>query len=82
MVKKMIIFIVITGFIITIFFETISYASFIPATTELYGGLYDGKVIAYSEINKDLAEQVDYYRAMYHEKDTAVKILQEKCGVE
>lgn len=51
MVKKMIIFIVITGFIITIFFETISYASFIPATTELYGGLYDGKVIAYSEIS-------------------------------
>lgn len=39
-------------------------------------------LIAYSEINKDLVEQVDYYRAMYHEKDTAVKILQESCGVE
>lgn len=39
-------------------------------------------LIAYSEINKDLAEQVDYYRTMYHEKDIAVKILQEKCGVE
>lgn len=39
-------------------------------------------LIAYSEINKDLAEQADYYRVMYHEKDTAVKILQQKCGVE
>lgn len=39
-------------------------------------------LIAYSEINKDLAEQVDYYRTMYYEKDIAVKILQEKCGVE
>lgn len=39
-------------------------------------------LIAYSEINKDLAEQVDYYRTMYHEKDVAVKILQQKCGVE
>lgn len=39
-------------------------------------------LIAYSKINKDLTEQVDYYRAMYHEKDIAVKILQEKCGVE
>lgn len=38
-------------------------------------------LIAYSKINKDLAEQVDYYRTMYHEKDIAVKILQEKCGV-
>lgn len=39
-------------------------------------------IVAMLEINKDLAEQVDYYRAMYHEKDIAVKILQEKCGVE
>lgn len=39
-------------------------------------------IIAMLEINKDLAEQVDYYRTMYHEKDVAVKILQEKCGVE
>lgn len=39
-------------------------------------------LITYSEINKDLAEQVDYYRTMYHEKDVAVKILQQKCGVE
>lgn len=39
-------------------------------------------LITYSEINKDLAKQVDYYRTMYHEKDIAVKILQEKCGVE
>lgn len=39
-------------------------------------------VYIYSEINKDLAEQVDYYRTMYHEKDVAVKILQQKCGVE
>lgn len=39
-------------------------------------------LIVYSDINKDLAEQVDYYKTMYHEKDTAVKILQEKCGVE
>lgn len=39
-------------------------------------------LIAYSEINKDLAEQVDYYRTMYHEKDGAVRLLQEKCGVE
>ena len=39
-------------------------------------------LIAYSEIHKDLAEQVDYYRTMYHEKDVVVKILQESCGVE
>lgn len=39
-------------------------------------------VVVYSEINKDLAEQVEYYKTMYHEKDIAVKILQEKCGVE
>lgn len=39
-------------------------------------------LIAYSEINKDLAEQVDYYKEMYHEKDITVKILQESCGVE
>lgn len=38
-------------------------------------------LIAYSEINKDLAEQVDYYRAMYHEKDGAVRLLQERYGV-
>ena len=39
-------------------------------------------VCIYSEINKDLAEQVDYYRTMYHEKDVAVRLLQERCGVE
>lgn len=39
-------------------------------------------LITYSEINRDLAEQVDYYKTMYHEKDVAVKILQESCGVE
>ena len=39
-------------------------------------------LIAYSKINKDLAEQLDYYRTMYYEKDIAVKILQQKCGVE
>lgn len=39
-------------------------------------------LIAYSEINKDLAEQVDYYKTMYYEKDITVKILQESCGVE
>ena len=39
-------------------------------------------LIAYSKINKDLAEQVDYYRTMYHEKDVAVRLLQERCGVE
>lgn len=39
-------------------------------------------LIAYSKINKDLAEQVDYYRAMYHEKDGAVRLLQERYGVE
>lgn len=39
-------------------------------------------LIAYSKINKDLAEQVDYYRTMYYEKDIVVKILQESCGVE
>lgn len=38
-------------------------------------------LIAYSEINKDLAEQVDYYRTMYHEKDGAVRLLQERYGV-
>ena len=38
-------------------------------------------LIAYSKINKDLAEQVDYYRTMYYEKDITVKILQESCGV-
>lgn len=39
-------------------------------------------LIAYSKINKDLAEQVDYYRTMYHEKDGAVRLLQERYGVE
>lgn len=39
-------------------------------------------VVVYSEINKDLAEQVEYYKTMYYEKDVAVKILQQKCGVE
>ena len=39
-------------------------------------------LIVYSEINKDLAEQVDYYKTMYYEKDITVKILQESCGVE
>lgn len=39
-------------------------------------------LIAYSKINKDLAEQVDYYKTMYYEKDITVKILQESCGVE
>ena len=38
-------------------------------------------LIAYSKINKDLAEQVDYYRTMYHEKDVAVRLLQERYGV-
>lgn len=38
-------------------------------------------LITYSEINKDLAEQVDYYRTMYHEKDVAVRLLQERYGV-
>lgn len=39
-------------------------------------------LIAYSEINQDLAEQVEYYKTMYYEKDISVKILQESCGVE
>ena len=48
--KRKIIFIVTTIFIIIIFFTSISFASFIPETIELYSGLYDGKVIAYSEM--------------------------------
>ena len=38
-------------------------------------------VVVYSEINKDLVEQVDYYKTMYNEKNVAVKIFQERCGV-
>lgn len=38
-------------------------------------------IIAMLEINKDLAEQVDYYKEMYHEKDGAVRLLQERYGV-
>lgn len=32
-------------------------------------------------VNDDLAKQVDYYKNMYHEKDGAVRLLQERCGV-
>ncbi len=49
MIKRKIIFIVITIFIIAFVFATACYG-FTPATTELYNGLYDGKVIAYSEM--------------------------------
>lgn len=35
---------------------------------------YENKI---NELNDD----VDYYKTMYHEKDIAVKILQERCGV-
>ena len=38
-------------------------------------------LFAYSEINSDLAKQVDYYKNMYHEKDGAVRLLQERYGV-
>ena len=38
-------------------------------------------IIAMLEINNDLAKQVDYYKEMYHEKDGAVRLLQERCGV-
>lgn len=36
---------------------------------------YENKI---NELNDD----VEYYKTMYSEKDVAVKILQEKCGVE
>lgn len=36
---------------------------------------YENKI---NELNDD----VEYYKTMYNEKDIAVKILQEKCGVE
>lgn len=39
-------------------------------------------IIAMLEINSDLAKEVDYYKTMYHEKDGAVKLLQERYGVE
>lgn len=38
-------------------------------------------IIAMLEINSDLANQVDYYKNMYHEKDGAVRLLQERYGV-
>lgn len=38
-------------------------------------------IIAMLEINSDLAKQVDYYKEMYHEKDGAVRLLQERYGV-
>lgn len=36
---------------------------------------YENKI---NELNDD----VEYYKTMYNEKDIAVKILQESCGVE
>lgn len=36
---------------------------------------YENKI---NELNDD----VEYYKTMYNEKNVAVKILQEKCGVE
>lgn len=39
-------------------------------------------IIAMLEINSDLAKEVDYYKEMYYEKDGAVRLLQESCGVE
>ena len=38
-------------------------------------------IVAMLEINSDLAKQVDYYKNMYHEKDGAVRLLQERYGV-
>ena len=38
-------------------------------------------VMTLTDINKDLAEQVEYYKTMYHEKDVAVRLLQERYGV-
>ena len=38
-------------------------------------------IVAMLEINNDLAKQVDYYKNMYHEKDGAVRLLQERYGV-
>lgn len=47
----------------------------------ILGTIFLITTIVMLEINDDLAKQVDYYKEMYYEKDGAVRLLQERCGV-
>ena len=47
----------------------------------ILGTIFLITAIVMLEINDDLAKQVDYYKNMYHEKDGAVRLLQERYGV-
>lgn len=47
----------------------------------ILGTIFLLTTIVMLEINDDLAKQVDYYKNMYYEKDGAVRLLQESCGV-